>query len=86
MIYIKNLVLYYNLEEWDRVGVEGRFKRKGHMYAYGWFLLMYGRTQYNIVKKLSSSQKILKVLKKELVGNNHNFSSAEGKYEFLSVK
>lgn len=47
---------------------------------------MYGRTQYNIVKKLSSSQKILKVLKKELVGNNHNFSSAEGKYEFLSVK
>ena len=35
MIYIKSLVLYYNLEEWDRVGVEGRFKRRGHMYAYG---------------------------------------------------
>ena len=34
MIYIKCLVLYYNLEEWDRVGVEERFKRRGHMYAY----------------------------------------------------
>ena len=52
---IKRLVLYYNLEEWDRVGVEERFKRRGHMYAYACFLLMYGRNQYNIVKKLSSN-------------------------------
>ena len=35
MIYIKSLELYYNLEEWSKVGVERRFKRRGHMYANG---------------------------------------------------
>ena len=33
---------------WDR-SLRGR----GHMYAYGWFMLMYGRNQHNIVKHLS---------------------------------
>ena len=26
-----------------------------HMYTYGWFMLMYGRNQHNIVKQLSSN-------------------------------
>ena len=29
--------------------------QRGHMYAYGWFLLTYGRNQYNTVKQLSSN-------------------------------
>ena len=35
------------------VGCGGRFKRSGHMYTYGWFMI-YGRNQHNIVKQLSS--------------------------------
>ena len=39
------------------VGWGGRWDRssrgRGHMYAYGWFMLMYGRNQHNIVKQLS---------------------------------
>ena len=27
------------------------------MYAYGWFMLLYGRNQHNIVKQLSSNLK-----------------------------
>ena len=48
-----NLVLCDNLEGWD-----GRWKGssggKGHMYTYGWFMLMFSRNQHNIVKQLSS--------------------------------
>ena len=29
----------------------------GHMYTYGWLMLMYGRNQYKIVKQLSSNEK-----------------------------
>ena len=28
---------------------------RGHMYTYGWFMLMYGRNQHNIVKQSSSN-------------------------------
>ena len=35
--------------------VGGRFKTKEHMYTCGWFMLMCGRNQYNIVKQLSSN-------------------------------
>ena len=28
----------------------GRFKRRGHMYTCGWFMLMYGRNHHNVVK------------------------------------
>ena len=31
---------------------------KGHMYTYGWFMLMYGGSQHNIVKQLFSNLKI----------------------------
>ena len=48
-------VLCGNLEEWDGVG-GGREVRGvgGHTYTYGWFMLMYGRSQHNIAKQLSS--------------------------------
>ena len=43
-------------KERDRLGWEvgGRLK-KGIMYAYGWFILMYGRSQPNIIKQLSAN-------------------------------
>ena len=34
--------------------VEGRFKREGTYAHLGCFMLMYGRNQHNIVKRLSS--------------------------------
>ena len=34
--------------EWDSRG-------KGHMYTYDWFMLMYGRNQYNVIKQLPSN-------------------------------
>ena len=41
----------WHLEGWDGVEVGGR----GHMYTYGWFMLIYGRNQHNIIKQLSSN-------------------------------
>ena len=34
---------------------KGGSRGRGHMYTYGWFMLMYGRNQHNIVKQLSSN-------------------------------
>ena len=39
-----------NLEGWDG---EGGSCRRGHMYTYGWFMLMFGRNENNSVKQLS---------------------------------
>ena len=36
---------------------DGGSRRKGHMYTYGWFILMYDKNQTNIVKKLSFNEK-----------------------------
>ena len=47
-----------NLEGGEGWEVGGRFKREG-TYVCGWFLLMYGRNQNNIVKQ-RSSKKIFK--------------------------
>ena len=35
------------LEGWDGVGGGRRFKKEGHMYTHGWFMLIYGRNQHN---------------------------------------
>ena len=35
--------------------IGGRFKKEGHVYTYGWFMVIYGRNQHNIVKQLSSN-------------------------------
>ena len=34
---------------------EGRWRGRGHRYTYGWFMLMFGRSQYNSVEQLSFS-------------------------------
>ena len=34
-------------------GLDGLGDGKGHMYTYGWFMLLYGRNQHSIVKQLS---------------------------------
>ena len=34
---------------------EGLTRETGYMYTYGWFMLIYGRNQHNIVKQLSSN-------------------------------
>ena len=39
-----------NLEGWDG---EGGPSRRGHRYTYGWFMLMFGRNQHNVIKQLS---------------------------------
>ena len=36
------------------MGWEGGSRGRRRMDAYGWFMLMYGRNQHNIVKQLSS--------------------------------
>ena len=43
-----------NLEvwAWERVG-RGSSRGRGHMYTYGWFMLIFGRNQYSIIKQLS---------------------------------
>ena len=43
---------------------DGGSKGRGHMYTYGWFMLMYGRNRYNIIKQyLSIKKKIFLCLK-----------------------
>ena len=36
------------------------------MYTYDWFMLMYGRNQYNVIKQLSSNEKEIKKEKEAL--------------------
>ena len=51
-------VLCDNLEGRDGVGGgswEGGSRERGYMYIHGWFMLVYGTNQYNIVKQLSSN-------------------------------
>ena len=35
------------------VALEGRWEEGGHLYTYGWFMLMFDRKQQNTVKQLS---------------------------------
>ena len=48
----------------------GGSEERGHVYAYGWFMLMYGRDQHKIVKPLSSNWK----KKKNQESREGNFS------------
>ena len=43
-----------NLEGWGRVGGGKEAQEEGHTCAYGWFMVMSGRNQHNVVKLLSS--------------------------------
>ena len=49
------LVHWDDPEGWDGEG-GGRGVQDGeHMYTHGWFMSMYGKNHYNIVKKLASN-------------------------------
>ena len=44
------LVHWDDPKGWDGVGGRSGVQIRGHMYTYGWFMLMYGKNHYNIVK------------------------------------
>ena len=55
-VWLKRLkpVLCDNAERWNVVGVGKEvLGARVHMYTCGWFMLMYGRNQHNIVQQLS---------------------------------
>ena len=41
-------------------GVKGSSRGRGYMYTFGWFMLLYERNQYNILKQLSSKKIFLR--------------------------
>ena len=43
-------VLCDNLDGWGVEGGAGEFRRGGHMYPHGWFMLLYGKSHHNVVK------------------------------------
>ena len=58
---------------------EGRPRGRGHTYTYGWFILIHGRNQHNIVKRLILQLKTHKNLKYSSNPIKHNSPSSEGK-------
>ena len=60
------------------MGWEGGSAGRGHMHTYGWFILMYGRNQHNIVKQLILQLKINKNLTYSSNSIKHNGPSIEG--------
>ena len=50
---------------------EGSSRGGGHIYTYGWFMLMFGRKQQNSVKQLSIKFFSLKKRKKNLKKHGH---------------
>ena len=57
---------------------EGGSRGKGHMYTYGWFMLMYGRNKYN-VKAIILRLKINKLKRILLLSRRHRFGPWVGK-------
>ena len=51
----KGLVHWDGPEWWDGEGGEGGVQDGGHMYTHGWFMSMYSKKHYNIVKLLTSN-------------------------------
>ena len=49
------LVHWDDPEGWDGQGDERGFQDGGHMHTHGWFMRMYGKNHYNIVKQLASN-------------------------------
>ena len=43
-------VYWNNPERWDEEGGKRGIQDGGHMYTHGWFMLVYGNNQHNIVK------------------------------------
>ena len=49
------LVQWDNPEQWDEEEGGRGVQDGGHMYTHGWFMSMYGKNHYNIVKQLASN-------------------------------
>ena len=49
------LVYWHDPEGWDGEGGGRGVQDGGHMYIYGWFMSMYGKKHYNIIKSLASN-------------------------------
>ena len=49
-----NKINHVNNGLWMGEGWEGGSRRRGHIYSYVWFPLLYGRNQHYIVKQLAS--------------------------------
>ena len=47
---LSGLVHWDDPERWDGEGGGKGFQDGGHMYTHGWFMSMYGKNYYNIVK------------------------------------
>ena len=47
---VLRLVHWDDLEGWDGEGGGRRVQDGEHMYTHGWFMSMYGKNHYNIVK------------------------------------
>ena len=61
-----------NLEGWGGEGDEREVQEGGgHMYTYGWFMLMFGRNQQKSVKQLSFNKK--KIQKKNTLSICFNY-------------
>ena len=55
-VFIDPIYMHWFLKGWNRVGSWGRgSKGSRHTYAYGWFTLLYGRSQQNSIGQLSSN-------------------------------
>ena len=49
------LVHWDDPERWDGEGGGRGVQDGGHMYTHGWFISVYGKNHYNIVKQLASN-------------------------------
>ena len=52
------LVHWDDPEEWDGEGGGRGVQDGAHMYTHGWFMSMYGKNHYSIVKQLASNENI----------------------------
>ena len=64
------LVHWDDPEGWDGEGGERGVQDGEHMYTHGWFMSMYGKNHYDIVKQLASNLNKL--------NNNNNFKKLQG--------
>ena len=55
MLKVKYPMACYNLEGEMGLEVGGGFRKEGHVYTYGRFMLRYGWNQHNTAKQLSSN-------------------------------
>ena len=57
-----HILLYLQVKEHYTCRWEGCSRWRWHMNTCGWFVLMYGRNQHNIVKQISCNKKFFKVV------------------------